>query len=328
MEIRILTADDIRTALPMRAAITAVGQAFGQFSAGKAEVPLRTRLHTEKGVTLLMPAYLRDSHHLAVKIVSVYGDNPSLGLPIIAALVQVLDPSTGMPKALLEGDTLTALRTGAAGGLAADLLARADARRVALFGAGVQSRSQLEAVMAVRPISRVDIIDLNPAAAGKLADEVAAWPQAPEVSVAPSSDIQEAVKKADIVVAATTSRSPLFDGRDLRPGTHVTAVGAFTPEMQEIDPHTIEKARVVVDSREACLAEAGDIIAARAKIGADTFISAEIGEIVNGDQPGRRDDNEITFFKSVGIAAQDAAAAAAALAAAEARGLGQVVKLA
>jgi ornithine cyclodeaminase len=325
MELRILTAREIRTALPMGAAIEAVGKAFGQFSAGRTEVPLRTRLHTEKGVTLLMPAYLKGSGDLAVKIVSIYGDNPALGLPTVAALVQVLDPKTGMPMALVEGDTLTALRTGAAGGLAADLLARADAGRVALFGAGVQSRSQLEGVLAVRRISRVDLIDLNPEAARKLADEVATWPDAPEVSV--TTDAQTAVKSADIVVAATTSRKPLFDGRDLSPGTHVTGVGSFTPEMQEIDPHTIARARVIVDSREACLAEAGDIIAAKAAISSDALISAEIGEIVNGSQPGRRDDTEITFFKSVGIAAQDAAAAAAALAAAETRGLGQVINL-
>jgi ornithine cyclodeaminase/alanine dehydrogenase-like protein (mu-crystallin family) len=320
MEIRILTANDIRAALPMRAAIDAVGQAFGQFSAGNAEVPLRTRLHTEKGVTLLMPAYLKTSRHLAVKTVSVYGDNPGLGLPTVTALVQVLDPRTGLPKALLEGDTLTALRTGAAGGLAAELLAREDAGRVALFGAGVQSRSQLEAVMTVRRISRVDLIDINPDAARKLADEIGSWHNAPTVSV--STDVQTAVKNADIILAATTSRTPLFDGRDLRPGTHVTGVGAFTPEMQEIDPHTIGRARVVVDSREACLAEAGDIISA------DASISAEIGEIVAGNQPGRRDDTEITFFKSVGIAAQDAAAAGAVLAAAEAKGLGQVIEMA
>jgi ornithine cyclodeaminase/alanine dehydrogenase-like protein (mu-crystallin family) len=326
MEIRILTAKDIRTALPMRAAIDAVGQAFSQFSAGQAEVPLRTRLSTEKGVTLLMPAYLRASQHLAVKTVSVYADNPGLGLPTVTALVQVLDPRTGMPRALLEGDTLTALRTGAAGGLAADLLARQDAGRVVLFGAGVQARSQLEAVLTVRQISHVAILDLNPEAAGKMAAEVAAWPGAPEVAVA--TDPVAAVKAADIVVAATTSRRPLFDGRDLGPGTHVTGVGAFTPEMQEIDPHTIGRARVVVDSREACLAEAGDIIAAMAEITTETIDLTEIGEILGGSRPGRQSDAEITFFKSVGIAAQDAAAAGAVLAAAEARGLGQLVKMA
>jgi ornithine cyclodeaminase/alanine dehydrogenase-like protein (mu-crystallin family) len=326
MEIRILTAADIRAALPMGAAIEAVGKAFAQFSAGTAEVPLRTRLHTEKGVTLLMPAYLGDSRDLAVKIVSVYGDNPALGLPTVAALVQVLDPDTGMPKAILEGDTLTALRTGAAGGLAANLLSRSDATRLTLFGAGVQSRSQLQAVLAVRSISRVDIVDLNPAAARKLADDIATWPGAPEVFL--TADAAVAVKKADIVVAATTSRVPLFDGNDLCPGTHVTGVGAFTPEMREIDAATIGRARVIVDSREACLAEAGDIIAAMAENPAEADISAEIGEIVNGSRPGRQNDDEITFFKSVGIAAQDAAAAGAVLVAAEEKGLGQLIRLA
>jgi ornithine cyclodeaminase/alanine dehydrogenase-like protein (mu-crystallin family) len=178
--------------------------------------------------------------------------------------------------------------------------------------------------MAVRRISRVDLIDLNPEAARKLAEEVATWPDAPKVSL--TTDVQTAVKSADIVVAATTSRKPLFDGRDLSPGSHVTGVGSFTPEMQEIDLHTLARARVIVDSREACLAEAGDIIAGKAVISPETLITAEIGEIVNGSQPGRRDDMEIAFFKSVGIAAQDAAAAAA-LSAAEARGLGQVVNL-
>ncbi|MDJ0781277.1 MAG: hypothetical protein QNJ22_04860 [Desulfosarcinaceae bacterium] len=326
MQLRILTAADIRAALPMREAIDAMATAFGQFSAGTANVPLRTRLHTEKGVTLLMPAYLRDSRDLAIKTVSVYADNPGQGLPTVAALVQVLDPNTGMPKALLEGDTLTALRTGAAGGLATELLARADADRVALFGAGIQSRSQLQAVMAVRRITHVDVVDINLAAAEHLAEEVADWPDAPTLNIV--IDGASAVKRADIVVAATTSRSPLFDGRDLRPGTHVTGIGAFTPEMQEIDPRTIARARVIVDSREACMAEAGDLIAAASDMTPEALISAEIGEIVNGSQPGRQDAEEITFFKSVGIAAQDAAAAGAVLAAAAAQDLGQVVKLA
>ena len=179
--------------------------------------------------------------------------------------------------------------------------------------------------MAVRPIERVDLIDLNPDAARALAEEVATWPDAPEVKV--TTDATAAVKAADIVAAATTSRSPLFDGRDLRPGTHVTGVGAFTPDMREIDAATIGRARVIVDSREACLAEAGDIIAALAELPAEAEIEAEIGEIVNGSRPGRQNDEEITFFKSVGIAAQDAAAAGAVLAAAEERGLGRLVKL-
>ena len=319
MQIRVLTAADVRASLTMSVAIDAVAAAYAQLAAGKATMPLRSRVHTEKGVSLLMPAHLHDSGDFAVKIVSVYGGNPDLGLPTVTATVLALDSRTGMPLALMEGDSLTALRTGAAGGVAARYLARKEARTVALFGAGVQGRAQLQAVMAVRDISRVAIVDPFEASARRLAEEIAGWPNAPEAVVEPSP--QAAVAQADIVLAATTSKVPLFDGNDLKPGTHVTGVGAFTPEMQEIDPTTIHRARVVVDQRDAVLAEAGDIIKAEAKI------DAEIGEIVNGDKPGRQNDEEITFFKSVGLAVQDAVTAAAVLKAAEEKGLGTVIEM-
>lgn len=319
MRIRILSAADVNAALPMSEAIQAMRSTFGQFSAGKAIVPLRTRLATEKGVTLLMPAYLQDSRNLAIKIVSVYGKNPEIGLPTVAAVVTVLDPDTGRPLAFMDGETLTAIRTGAAGGLAADLLSRRDAKRVVLFGAGVQGRSQVRAVMAVRSIEEIFIIDLVEEKAKSLAEEIRSWPNAPAVSI-PSSP-QEAVQKADIVIAATTSKTPLFDGNDLKPGAHVTGVGSFAPDMQEIDENTIKRARVFVDSREACMAEAGDIIRSKA------HIDAELGEVITGKRPGRQDQEEITFFKSVGLAAQDAAAAGAVLKKAEEMGLGTIVEL-
>jgi ornithine cyclodeaminase/alanine dehydrogenase-like protein (mu-crystallin family) len=323
MKIRILTADQVREALPMSKAIEAMKQAFGQLSAHQADIPLRGRLATEKGVTLLMPAYLHQSRELAIKIVSVYGDNPRLGLPTVTGLVMVLDPETGMPLALMEGTSLTAIRTGAAGGLAADLLSRKDAGTVALFGAGVQGKSQIQGVLSVRPIRKVWILDASLDQAEKLAAEMATWMSPPEIAAIKSSgrDARQAVSQADIVVAATTSLKPLFDGNDLKPGTHVTGVGSFTPQMQEIDAVTVRRARVVVDSREACMAEAGDLIIAGASI------SAEIGEIVNGIFPPRQNDQEITFFKTVGVAVQDAAAAAAVLAQAIEKGLGSLVSL-
>lgn len=319
MNIRVLSAADVRAALPMPAAIAAMRRAFGQLSAGDAVVPLRGRIATEKGVTLLMPAYLPQSAALGVKIVSVYGENSARGLPVVSATVLVLDPETGLPRALMDGSALTAIRTGAGGGLAADLLARKNARTVALFGAGVQARAQLQAVLAVRDIRRVYIISRTRQSAQRLADEIAGWKNAPQVLLPASS--AEAVQNADIVIAATTSNTPVFDGNDLRPGTHITGVGSYTPQMQEVDAVTVERARVVVDSREAALAEAGDIIIPGAEI------AAELGEIVNGTQPGRQDDREITFFKSVGVAAQDAIAAAEVLSAAEKLGLGAEVSL-
>uniref|UniRef100_UPI001C471E10 hypothetical protein n=1 Tax=Desulfosarcina cetonica TaxID=90730 RepID=UPI001C471E10 len=166
---------------------------------------------------------------------------------------------------------------------------------------------------------RVLVVDPFAEAIERLRAEVATWPDAPEVIVATSP--KAAVVQADIVIAATTTKTPLFDGNDLKPGTHVTGVGSFTPEMQEIDAVTLSRARVVVDQREAAMAEAGDIIIAKAAI------DAEIGEIVNGTQPGRQSDDQITYFKSVGLAVQDAVAAAAVLKAAEAKGLGTVIEM-
>ena len=320
-KIRILSAADVRAALPMPQAIDAMRHAYGQLSAGKVTAPPRQHISTDKGVTLVMPAYLPERSEFGIKVVSVYDDNPNLDLPRITATVLVLDPTTGAPKAFMDGASLTAIRTGAGGGVAADVLARQDAKTVGLFGAGVQARSQLQAVMAVRDIERVNLISRTQVSAQRLAAEISEWTDAPEVNLV--SDPQQVVQDADIVLCATTSGTPLFDGNVLQSGTHITAVGTFVPEKREVDTTTIRRAhRIVVDSREACLEEAGDLIIPNAEI------DAEIGEIINGDKQGRGSDAEITFFKSVGVAVQDAVAAVAVLAAAEAEALGRLVEMA
>ena len=338
MPIRILSASDVREALPMSKAIDAMRHAYSQLSAGKVTAPPRQHLSTDKGVTLIMPAYLPECSEFGIKVVSVYDDNPNLDLPRITATVLVLDPATGSLKAFMDGASVTAIRTGAGGGVAADLLARNDAKTVGLFGAGVQAGTQLQAVMAVRDIARVNLISRTHASAQQFATEISEWSDAPEVNLV--STPQEVVQDADIVLCATTSATPLFDGNALKPGTHITAVGTFVPEKREVDTTTIRRAhRIVVDSREACLEEAGDLIIPNAEIESllrtqkqaskapqQTF--AEIGEIVNGDKLGRQSDDEITFFKSVGVAVQDAVAGAAVLAEAEAKELGIVVEMA
>jgi ornithine cyclodeaminase len=326
MELRILSAADVRQALPMSRAIEVMRSAFGQLSANEADVPLRTRLQTDKGLLLFMPAYLRQSREIGFKMVSLWGDNPAKGLPAVIAIATVIDPDTGQPKALINGEMLTALRTGAGGGLAADLLARPDASVVAVFGAGVQARAQLEAACVVRQIKEVRIFGRTPSSVEKFAAEVSAWPDAPQVVIAGSR--KEAVTGADIVITATTSEKPVFDGRDLSPGTHVTGVGSYAPHMQEVDEETVRQSKIVVDSLQACLAEAGDLLVAleRNVIG-KLDIHAELGQIVNGERPGRESQEEITFFKSVGVAVQDAAAANEVLRAAEAQGLGTLVEV-
>ncbi|MDE0465419.1 MAG: ornithine cyclodeaminase family protein [Candidatus Poribacteria bacterium] len=321
MPIRILSAADVRAALPMPKAIEAMRRAYSQLSADKAVAPPRQHLSTDKGVTLIMPAYLPEHSEFGIKVVSVYDDNPNLDLPRITATVLVLDPATGTPKAFMDGASLTAIRTGAGGGVAADLLARKDAKKVGLFGAGVQARAQLHAVMAVRNIARVNLISRTEASAQQLATEISKWTDPPKVNIV--STPQKVVEDADIVLCATTSATPLFDGNNLQPGTHITAVGTFVPEKREVDTTTIRRSdRIVVDSREACTEEAGDLIIPNAEI------DAEIGEILNGDKPKRESDSEITFFKSVGVAVQDTVAGAAVLTEAEAKGLGTLIEMA
>jgi ornithine cyclodeaminase/alanine dehydrogenase-like protein (mu-crystallin family) len=329
MQLRVLSADDVARALPMGLAIDGVKEAYAQLSAGHVTLPLRTRIDVieHQGSTLVMPAYLESSGDMTVKIVSVFPRNIAQGIPTIAAVVIVIDAKTGQPRAILEGASLTAIRTGAASGAATDVLARHDASRVAIFGSGAQARTQLTAVCSVRAIRHVRIFSLDPEAAAEMAGEMAGREAIPgDVAVAASS--AEAIADADIVCTATTSETPVFDGAGLKPGAHINAIGSYTPSMQEVDLTSIKQVLVVVDSREAVLAEAGDLLIpiGRGEITPD-IIHAELGQIINGDRPGRTSQDQITYFKSVGLAVQDAVAAGRALARARAQGLGQTIEL-
>jgi ornithine cyclodeaminase len=237
----------------------------------------------------------------------------------------VIEAATGRAVALLEGGSLTAIRTGAGSGAAMDLLARKDSRTVAIFGAGVQGRTQLEAACAVREIRAAWVFDANREQAEKFAAEMAGRGRVPtEVRVAQSP--AQAAKEADIICAATTSTSPVLDNADVKPGAHISAIGSYTPEMQEVPAETVARAKVVVDSRSATLAETGDLLKPmQAGLFDESHIHAELGEIVLGRKPGRTSESEVTYFKSVGIAVQDAMAAQLALQNAEKMGLGQKV---
>jgi alanine dehydrogenase len=325
--IRILSREDVRRALPMREAIEAIKTAFAQLSTGQADTPLRVAIQAPRynGVTLFMPAYLPADDQMAIKIVSVFNDNPAQGLPLIHALVVVVDATTGKPVAVMDGTYLTALRTGAASGAATDLLARPDAHTAAIFGAGVQGRTQLEAVCAVRPIREAWVYDVAPEQASAFATEMG---QRLSLPVRVASTPSEAVSGADVICTATTCTNPVFDDTDVRPGTHINGVGAYTPQMQEIPAETVLRAKVVIDHREASLAEAGDLlIPLRQGRMTEAHIYAELGEIAAGIKPGRVSPEKVTFFKSVGVAVQDVAAAGAALEAARRMGLGTEVAL-
>lgn len=330
MRLRILSGADVRRAVTMAEAIQAVKEAYIQLSSGQAVVPLRTPVPVEKrdGVTLFMPAYLSRSDALGAKIVSVFSENPARGLPLIHAVVIVVDAETGRPMALMDGTYLTALRTGAASGVATDVLARSDSRVAAIFGAGAQARTQLEAVCTVRAIEKVWVYDAVPEAAAAYVDEMKerGRPIPADIDVAASS--AQAAREADVICTATTSSTPVFDDADLKPGVHINGIGAYTPEMQEIPAETVARARVVVDSRSASQAEAGDLIIPLERgLVTEADIHGEIGEVAAGLIPGRESMQEITFFKSVGVAVQDVSVAELVLQRATELGLGVEVEL-
>lgn len=318
----------------MSEAIAGMKSAFVQLSTGQASMPLRSRTQVDSvqgqpvnGTTLVMPAFLPESSALGIKIVSVFPQNVARGLPLIHALVLALDAETGRPLALLEGGSVTAIRTGAGSGAATDVLARPAASIAAVIGSGVQARTQLEAICTVRSVEEVRVFSLSPANAEAFAAEMAGLGPIPQ-RVVVVDDPDTAVADADIICAATTSETPVFDGTHLKPGAHVNAVGSYMPSMQEVDVATIRRALVVVDSREAVLAEAGDLLVPleQGDISAD-HIHAELGEIIVGKKHGRTTPDQITYFKSVGVAVQDAAAARIALQNALAHNLGQIVEL-
>jgi ornithine cyclodeaminase/alanine dehydrogenase-like protein (mu-crystallin family) len=313
----ILSRNDIISALPMSEAIEAVRAAFIELSSGTAEVPVRTALEIQKhdGVTLVMPGYLGGMDALAIKVVSVHKSNQALGLPVIHGLVIVIDPRTGEPLAMLEGGSLTAIRTGAASGLATDLLANPDASIVAIIGAGAQARAQLTAVCCVRHIRLARIFSRSTEKLDLFVGEMRNH-LGNSIEIIHAASAAEAVRDADIVCAATTSSTPVFDGSDLKPGAHINGIGSFTPQMQEVDFTTLKRtSKIVVDSYAAAMEEAGDLLIAIDQGIIDrNDIYAEIGEIAAGRKKGRESRDEITFFKSVGNAALDAAAAAGVIA--------------
>lgn len=321
--VRILTAEQVREALPMRAAIDAMREAFGMLAKGRAEVPLRTQVKVpgQDAVAVVMPGRCDVPLGLGAKIVSVFPRNPAAGRPLIHAAVVLLDGETGEVAALVEGTALTAIRTGAASGLATDLLARPDATRVAIIGSGAQARTQLLAVCCVRKVEAVSVYSRAPAHAARFAEEMAGADGVPE-RIATSKSARDAAHGADIVCTATSAMSPVLALDDVAPGTHINAIGSFTPEMRELDPALVAQARVVVDQRQAAMAEAGEVIAAvRGGLISETDL-VELGEIVNGAAPGRTSKEEITLFKSVGLAVQDMCAGARAVAEARLRRLG------
>ncbi len=318
-----LSAADVRRALPMADAIEAMREAFTQLQNGEVQLPPRQHIDVagENGCALVMACHSAAQKLFSLKFITLFGNNRERGLPMIQALIILADGVTGEHVAVLDGSSITALRTGAVAGLATELLANPDAAALSIFGAGVQGRTQLRAVCCVRPITRAVVFDASPAAAEQFAVEMSDELGLP-VEVAESAEA--AVRGADVICTVTTSSTPLFQDEWLKPGVHINALGVYKPELAEIPAATVCRARVVVDRLESALEEAGDLLGPlRAGLIDQSHFATELGAVLLGQAAGRRKAQEITLFKSVGVAVQDLCAAARALENAKKLGLGK-----
>lgn len=303
-----LNGEEIGNLITMNEAIDSMRTAFENLSEGKSVVPQRLHLNTQdaKGTFLIMPSYDPELGNAGIKTISLFKENLAEGLPTSFAMFTLFNASTGEPLALMEAETLTAFRTGAASGLATNLLARKNSSTAAIFGAGNQARSQLEAICSVRNISRAFLFNKNPESAASF---IKGMSDKLNIEIIPAKNFS-LLKEADIICTATPSEAPLFGDSILGEGIHINAVGSYKPAMIEISPETVKRSRLYVDSIFSSLQEAGEITQTMARgMMKESHIIGEIGQLAAGKIEGRNSDSDITLFKSVGSAVQDLFAA-------------------
>jgi len=319
MTVRVVGEEETRRLLPMADCVDAMGEVLAELARGRLHNPLRSVVRPPDASTLLglMPAH-RDGDEpvYALKAVVIAPENPKRGLDAHQGLVVVFDGTTGQVRGLVNASAITAVRTAAVSGVATRALARRGSRTLAILGAGVQAHAHLEAMRAVLPFERVVAWSRTPGRAADLdgAEE--------------AESAEDALRDADVVVTATTAREPIVRREWLKPGAHVNAVGSSIPTTRELDTATMAAAALFVDRRESTVNESGDyLFAAREGAIGPEHIRAELGEVLAGDAEGRRDDDDLTVFKSLGLAVEDLAAAELVLRRAEAEDAGTVVEL-
>jgi alanine dehydrogenase len=303
----LLNRDDVRDLLDMKSTITILEHAFIELASGQAIMPQRTAVKVEKGpgVALFMPAFIPSQQALGAKVVTVFGKNPAEHeLPAVLGTIILLDPATGVAQCIMDGGFLTAMRTAGVSGVATKYLARRDSKVHALFGSGVQARTQAWAVAEAAKLEKCLVFSLDPPEQQKVfCDWVSHVTHVP-TEVAKSA--QAAVEACDILTLATSAKDPVIEGEWVKPGTHINGIGSHAPGMREIDALTVQKSKVVCDLVTACQSEAGDLI-----IPADNEqwnwkdVHGDLGQVLRGDIAGRENPEEITLFKSVGLAIQD-----------------------
>ena len=331
MQVVVLSAEDVARLLPMAACIAVMRDALAALARGKALVPLRMvmRMLDGSGFLGVMPGQLSadgdQKGALGMKAVSVFPGNASRGIDTHQGAVLLFEADTGRLSALMDGATITAIRTAAVSGVATDLLSRRDATELAILGAGVQARRHLEAIATIRPLRRVRVWSRNLEHARAL---VAEHKGRYSFGIEAVATAESAVRGADIVTTVTASPEPVLERAWLKDGAHVNAVGSSIPTTREIDTATMAAARLFVDRRESALNEAGDLlIPIREGALKPDHIQAELGQVIIGEDPGRRSAGELTLFKSLGLALEDVASAAFVAQRARETGVGQTVTL-
>ncbi len=299
MNLPFYSAADVRSAVSMAEAIEAMKTAFVALSDGSAIVPNRINLPIEdkNALHLSMPAYIKGGKFNTIKLVNIHFDNSRKGLPLINGVILVMDALEGSPLALIEGKSVTALRTGAGSGLATDLLASPKAKQAVILGAGVQARTQIEAIRCVRNLDSVKVL-------GRSEEKTASFCEGFDSVVQPGNKLD--LKTADIVCTATTGETPLFDLDDVKPGVHINAVGAHKPTTRELGTALIQRGKVFIDKLSSSKVEAGDILIPVSEGTYDwSQIKGELGDLVMGKIQGRSSTEDMTIFNSIGNAVQD-----------------------
>lgn len=306
---RILSEKEVRALLEIEELVSVLEKAHVEFSTGKVVMPVRlvVPLPQIKGRITSMPAYLGEANALGIKIISYFQENPKQGLPAILATISLYGTDTGKPLVVMDGAYITAVRTACASAMATKALANEKTPVLGVVGAGIQARTHIRALSKVRQIERVLIYSPSgrsaPLVKQELEGEIG-------IDITVVDSVEAAVREADLIATVSTAPDPILNGAWLKPGVHINAVGSHRPDLREIDPATIKRSSVFVDSREAIQSECGDILLA-IKDGVITMehVRAEIGEVLAGAKQGRSRPDEITMYKSVGIAVQDVATA-------------------
>jgi ornithine cyclodeaminase/alanine dehydrogenase-like protein (mu-crystallin family) len=309
---RFLNAEQVRQAFPMDRAVPLMRETMSAHGRGQVFQPPRLVIEPPglAGSVMLKPGLVEGPNGgFGLKALTIFPENRTRGLETIQAFVALLDPETGVPQAIVEGGTVTEIRTAAVSGVATDVLARTDAGDLAILGAGAQARGHLLAMDAVRKLRRVRVWNRAP----QRAEEFVAWAAAAGFDVEVCAEVRDAVRGADLVCTVTAATEPVLLSAWVDDGAHVNAVGAYRADMRELDARLVKRAAVfAVDSRQGALADAGDLVLAiRDGAVPDDFDPPELGEVLVGSRPGRPDDGAVTVFESLGLAIQDVAAAAA-----------------